>query len=160
MLHIQKISSNEAMRFKEIRLQSLRESPAAFGSTFETAMSWDDNNWISQVENLNTFIASLDGNDVGVARSVIDKDDPKAAWIISMWTAPQARGKKVGSKLIEAIIDWAKKQKIETIKLDVVDSNKAAIGLYAKFGFVENGVKGHFPAPREEITEHQRELKL
>ncbi len=160
MLRIDKISVDEAMRFKRIRLQSLQESPEAFGSTFEVANSWDDANWISQVENLNTFIASFDGSDVGVARSVIDKDDSKTVWIISMWTAPQARGKKVGSKLIEAIIDWAKKQNVKIIKLDVVDSNRAAIGLYTKYGFLENGKKGNFPEPREKITEHQRELKL
>jgi ribosomal-protein-alanine N-acetyltransferase len=81
---------------------------------------------------MNTFIASIDGEDVGVVRTVLDKDDRKVAWIISMWTLPSARGKSVGSKLLESVIDWANSSNIKSIKLDVVDSNDSAVRLYQR----------------------------
>jgi ribosomal protein S18 acetylase RimI-like enzyme len=160
VITISKVSKAETYRFKSIRMRSLKESPNAFGTSFKTALSWDDANWASQVENLNTFIASCDGEDVGVARSVVDKDDPRSAWIISMWVATDARGKKVASQLVQEIIKWAKQESVQHLKLDVVDSNKAAISLYEKLGFTANGVVGSFPEPRSHITEHQRVLKV
>jgi GNAT superfamily N-acetyltransferase len=160
MTEIIKLLPSEAMRFKSIRLRSLKDSPDAFGTRFETAATWDEHNWVSQVEKLNTFIASSEGIDVGVARSAKDENDPKTAWIISMWVAPEARGKKVASKLLQAIIEWAKKENLNSLKLDVVDSNKPAISLYENHGFIANGISGKFPEPRAHIMEHQRELKL
>ena len=160
MKEIIKLLPSEAMRFKSIRLRSLKESPEAFGTRFETAVTWDDSNWISQVEKLNTFIAAIEGSDVGVVRSAKDENNPEIAWIISMWVAPEARGKKIASKLLHAIIEWAKKENLTGLKLNVVDSNKAAISLYEKHGFIANGITGQFPDPRSHITEHQRELKF
>lgn len=160
MMEILKLSSNEAMRFKAIRLRSLLESPDAFGTKFETANNWNDENWISQVQKMHTFIATIDGPDVGVVRLVKDENNSEIAWIISMWIAPEARGKKVGSKLLQFVIEFAKKERFKSLKLDVVDSNQAAILLYERYGFSKNGIVGNFPAPRENITEHQRELNL
>jgi ribosomal protein S18 acetylase RimI-like enzyme len=124
------------------------------------ANAWADDNWLSQVKELTTFIASIETKDVGVARSVKDENDSKTAWIISMWVAPEARGKKVASKLLQSIVDWAKNEDVKCLKLDVVDTNTAAIKLYESYGFKPNGKTGSFPEPRTHITEHQRELKL
>lgn len=160
MFKIEKLLPADATRFKNIRLRSLKDSPEAFGTRFEVASTWDKDNWISQVEKLNTFIASVDGNDVGVARSMKDESSSEVGWVISMWVAPEARGKKVASQLLRSIIEWAKNENITLLKLDVVDTNKAAISLYEKHGFFANGVSGNFPKPRGHITEHQRELRL
>jgi ribosomal protein S18 acetylase RimI-like enzyme len=160
MIKVNKISIEETSRFKKIRLRSLKENPEAFGSTLETANSWDNENWISQVKNLNTFIAFSSGSDVGVVRIVQDQDDKTTAWIISMWVAPEARGKKVASKMLDQIIDWSKKNEIKCIKLDVVDTNKSAIRLYEKYNFKRNGITSNFNEPRAHLTEHQRELQL
>ena len=46
----------------------------------------------------------------------------------------------VGSALMQYLIDWAKSEgKLRKINLDVNDTNIAAIHLYKKFGFVEEG---------------------
>lgn len=48
--------------------------------------------------------------------------------------------KGIGKKLMQYLIDWAKKSKnIEKIELNVLASNERAIGLYKKLGFVEEG---------------------
>jgi len=49
-------------------------------------------------------------------------------------------GLGVGSKLIESLIDWAKKSKIiRKINLKVRTDNKRAVKLYKKFGFKKEG---------------------
>ena len=91
------------------------------------AVTWHDDNWFEQVRNLNTFIASIYENDIGLTRRAIDSSNPDTAWIISMWTSQESRGKKVASRLLETIITWAKDNQVKILKLNVVDSNEAAI---------------------------------
>lgn len=54
------------------------------------------------------------------------------------------RRQKIGSLLIENLIDTAKKEGGEFISLEVRQSNKPAICLYEKFGFVSVGVRKNF----------------
>ncbi|SDN99714.1 GNAT family N-acetyltransferase [Alkalicoccus daliensis] len=56
-----------------------------------------------------------------------------------------ARGLGIGSHLVEALIEWAEKEKtIEKITLEVLSENKAAIHLYKKYKFYEEGrLKNH-----------------
>lgn len=68
--------------------------------------------------------------------------------------------KGVGRKLLDKVINWAKENDFSLLKLDVADFNIAAIQLYEKVGFKNNGIKGSLPAPREHVTEHQKELTL
>ena len=49
------------------------------------------------------------------------------------------RGRGVGSALIHATIDWAHDQGLHKLCLEVFAHNAAAIGLYGKSGFVEEG---------------------
>jgi RimJ/RimL family protein N-acetyltransferase len=50
------------------------------------------------------------------------------------------RGKGVGTALLQTLIEWATENPlIEKIKLEVFATNTVALGLYRKFGFVEDG---------------------
>jgi RimJ/RimL family protein N-acetyltransferase len=58
---------------------------------------------------------------------------------IGMAIAREWRGRGVGSALMEAAIDWARTQGLHKLSLGVFAHNAAAIALYRKFGFVEEG---------------------
>ena len=49
------------------------------------------------------------------------------------------RGSGVGSALLQAAIDWARAQGLHKLCLEVFPHNTAAIALYRKYGFVEEG---------------------
>jgi RimJ/RimL family protein N-acetyltransferase len=49
------------------------------------------------------------------------------------------RGRGVGSALVQAAIDWARGQGLHKLCLEVFAHNTAAIALYRKHGFVEEG---------------------
>jgi RimJ/RimL family protein N-acetyltransferase len=49
------------------------------------------------------------------------------------------RGRGVGSALVRAAIDWAREHGLHKLCLEVFAHNTAAIGLYSKLGFVEEG---------------------
>jgi ribosomal protein S18 acetylase RimI-like enzyme len=58
---------------------------------------------------------------------------------IGMAVAREWRGRGVGSALLAAAIDWARERGLHKLSLSVFAHNEAAIALYRKFGFVEEG---------------------
>jgi RimJ/RimL family protein N-acetyltransferase len=59
---------------------------------------------------------------------------------LGMGLIPEFRGKGIGSQLLSAVLDHAKKFGLEKVELHVYTSNVAAIALYKKFGFEEEGL--------------------
>jgi RimJ/RimL family protein N-acetyltransferase len=58
---------------------------------------------------------------------------------LGMAVAREWRGRGVGSALLAAAIDWAPERGLHKLSLSVFPHNAAAIGLYRKYGFVEEG---------------------
>jgi RimJ/RimL family protein N-acetyltransferase len=58
---------------------------------------------------------------------------------IGMAVARQWRGRGVGSALLASSIEWARGRDLHKLSLGVFPHNAAAIALYRRFGFVEEG---------------------
>jgi ribosomal protein S18 acetylase RimI-like enzyme len=58
---------------------------------------------------------------------------------VGMAVAREWRDRGVGSGLLAASIEWARDQGLHKLSLSVFPHNAAAIALYRKFGFVEEG---------------------
>jgi RimJ/RimL family protein N-acetyltransferase len=58
---------------------------------------------------------------------------------IGMMVAADWRGRGVGTELVAASIEWARARGLHKLTLSVFPHNEAAIALYRKFGFVEEG---------------------
>jgi RimJ/RimL family protein N-acetyltransferase len=58
---------------------------------------------------------------------------------IGMMVAQDWRGRGVGSALLEAAMHWARERGLHKLSLSVFPHNAAALALYRKFGFVEEG---------------------
>jgi RimJ/RimL family protein N-acetyltransferase len=58
---------------------------------------------------------------------------------LGMLVAADWRGRGVGSALVAASIEWARERGLHKLTLGVWPHNEAAIALYRKFGFVEEG---------------------
>jgi len=83
-----------------------------------------------------TLIALAQGAIVGEVRI-----DP--SWMgfgeIGMMVAADWRGRGVGTALVAAAIEWARARGLHKLALSVFPHNDAAIALYRKSGFVEEG---------------------
>lgn len=63
---------------------------------------------------------------------------------LGMAVAPDWRGRGVGSALLAESIRWARAMGVEKLALSVYPDNEAALALYAKFGFRQEGrLTGH-----------------
>ncbi len=93
--------------------------------------------WIAQAEGESpgrSFAAEADRALVGMA-SVTGV----GALELGMMVAAPWRGKGVGTKLLEACIDYARTSGAHKICLEVWPHNEAALALYEKHGFVREG---------------------
>lgn len=157
---IEKLEPGEIERFRGVRLRALHDAPEAFASTYDEAVARPREIWERQLADFATYVAVDSGRDVGVARGVPFEERDDTAMLVSVWVAPEARGKGVGDALVDAVVDWARRAGYAFLALDVGDDNSYAIALYARKGFVPNGEVSFLPPPREHVREHRRVRKL
>jgi diaminopimelate decarboxylase len=68
-------------------------------------------------------------------------DDPATGHVatLAIAVAPDERRRGVGSALMAAAVGWARAVGVDKLMLSVYPDNRAAIALYRRFGFVEEG---------------------
>jgi hypothetical protein len=80
MIEIRRIRLGEGDLFKQLRLTSLRESPHAFTSSYESALKRSSESWAEQADstalgsNRATFIAFSGDSPIGIAAFYRDKE--------------------------------------------------------------------------------------
>jgi GNAT superfamily N-acetyltransferase len=156
-VEIQRLTPQEPMRLRAIRLRALREAPYAFTATFGESAARPLEVWSQQLVELATFVAVSGGSDVGLVRAGPDASGD-AALLLSMWVTPEVRGMGAGEALIDAVVAWARAQGFARLVLDVGDDNAHAIALYARKGFEPTSKVSASPQAR--VGEHRRVLKL
>jgi len=143
-----------APRLRDIRLRALRDSSKAFGGTLAESEARPAEVWMRQLRELATFVAATPQGDVGMVRTVTSADDPATALLLSMWVAPSMRGRGVGEALVEAVVEWARRNGHERVELEVRDANAPAVALYERLGFVWAGPTS------DPVPEHRRVREL
>lgn len=87
------------------------------------------------------FIAYCDGNAVGYIGFSIVLDEVDIA---NVAVDANFRRCGIGKALIERVLDYCKAQAVSTLTLEVRESNRSAISLYAKCGFEKVGIRKNF----------------
>ena len=81
------------------------------------------------------------------------------AHIVNFAVAKKHQNKGYGERLIDYIIDFSHKNSMERLLLEVRESNKTAIYLYIKKGFVYDGKrKGYYTNPSEDAVLMSRNI--
>lgn len=164
MIIVRRITATDLAEFKAVRLHALQESPGAFGATYAAESQLTEADWLRRIERWSGgkgagFLAFDDGVACGIAGILLDEKAATRATLVSMWTAPTHRRSGVGRNLVETVIDWARKHRVETLRLMVVGNNDPAIRLYERLGFVRTGRTEPYPNDPA-VTEHEMVLKI
>lgn len=70
--------------------------------------------------------------------AALEKDTENERFLMDgIFVAPEARGKGVGTALLDAVCEEAKKRGYRQVRLDVIDTNPRARALYLHEGFEE-----------------------
>jgi RimJ/RimL family protein N-acetyltransferase len=129
-------------RFRDVRLESLREYPEAFTADLavESALTPDD--WCARSSEA-WFICEIDGVFAGTAKYWRDTWSAKTAHVGhlgAMYVRGGFRGQGVGDALIEAVTALARGEGAEFLVLGVHTQNLSAQALYARHDFKQFGM--------------------
>lgn len=123
------------LTWRALRLRSLATDPDAFGSALDRERAFTETDWRSRLRGGRARLARLDGAYVGMGGWF--EPEPGQACVVAMWTAPEARGRGVGSAvLVDLLADPALAGR--EVWLWVADGNPAR-RLYERAGFESTG---------------------
>lgn len=112
--------------------------------------AWSPAAWEAALTDANAFYAGafLNGKLVGCCgfwQSFEDADVGNVA------VDPALRRRQIGERMLLFLMEEGKKRGVENFTLEVRSSNTAALSLYTKLGFVQEGIrKGFYESPRED----------
>lgn len=91
-------------------------------------------------DNVKVVVADLGGKLVGSGYAFAKRarpylDHEQYAYLGFMYTQPEFRGRGINQKIVEALMDWAKKNDLKEVRLTVYNENISAIKAYEKVGF-------------------------
>jgi len=86
------------------------------------------------------LVAEMEGRIVGISNMQrYEKLPERHAAISGVSVAKGYRGLGIGTRLIEAMLAWAREKGLRRIELKVFARNSGAIALYERLGFVKEG---------------------
>jgi RimJ/RimL family protein N-acetyltransferase len=141
-IKIRQLTPGDAALYRSIRLEGLKESPEAFGSTFDAEFTKPLAWFFDRLSGSVVFGAIGEAKILGVAAFALRDGEKEAhkGLLWGMYVRPDARGAGVARRLVEAVIAYARAH-VELVQLSVVVGNEQARRLYARLGFVEYGIE-------------------
>lgn len=137
---IRRFCHGEGELYRSVRLETLRESPEAFSSSYETALGRSIESWADQADaaaeggDRAIFIVQ-DGESVGLAALYRDPESSGQGELVQMWIAPSHRNGGVGEALLNYLFNWAANHSYAAVKAVVTDGNQRALRFYLNYGF-------------------------
>ena len=141
-IDLRRLGPEDAAAYREIRLEALADSPHNFSSTLESEQDQPLDRFAARLAD-DLVLGAFSGPClVGVAGFYV-QPRPKhrhKGMLWGMYVRPNHRAAGIGRKLVEAIIEHARRH-VELLQLFVIADNLPARRLYASFGFVEYGIE-------------------
>jgi GNAT superfamily N-acetyltransferase len=132
-------NASDASALRAIRLESLVDTPEAYGSIYEDVVHWSDARWRRAALESNFFLGERGGEVVGMASGGSNVAHPGTHWLFAMYVTPSARGTGVAASLVEVVSSWARRDGADALYLHVTESVARARAFYEKMGFRYNG---------------------
>lgn len=150
---------SDVKEVSQLRLEALQNQPEAFSSDYaserrRSVSDWEA--WLGRADGTVGIIflayvgapavdgaPSMEGGQLagmaGIFRGHSSKTEHTGT-ISGVYVRPALRQQGIGRRLMQACTDWAQARGVEQLKLAVVNTNIAAIRLYARCGFQVYGV--------------------
>ena len=159
-MHLRRLAAHEAGLHRAVRLRALREAPDSFGETFAVVAArhhayWEDLTRSVTDPGRHVMFLAWEGEDVlGSTYGTRDGNQHAGGRVGGMWVDPEWRGRGVGGLLLRQVFSWAQEEGLIRLRLWAPLQRPAALALYARAGFRENGKRRPLPVdPALQIVE-------
>lgn len=159
---VRRIRADEWAELRDMRLAALRDSPLAFGSTYEREVAFPQDRWQRWASEAATgaeylAVAVGAGRWLAMGRGSADLEDGRSAFLTAVYVVPEWRRHGLGRAVSAAVADWARSGGFDSIRLHVAEWNVAARRIYESLGFESTGVTE--PLPHDpKVTEIEMRL--
>ncbi len=139
-----RVTAEDWAVWRPVRLAALTDAPQAFGSRLEDWQDAPEHRWRTRLSlpGAVDLLAVEDDVVVGMASGVPDPDDPALAELISMWVAPDARGRGHVALLVDEVARVLVAQGVAHLELSVMPDNDRARRAYERIGFTATDTPG------------------
>ena len=112
---------------------------------------WTHGGLLGEIYNEESFFALAVENDITLGFIILRRIADDESELLQIAVDPAHRRKGAADMLLNAVLDWAKDQGINSVFLEVRKSNLPAIALYKKHGFTITGLrKDYYTGPVED----------
>ena len=147
-MHVARLQSLDAARYRKLMLEAYELAPDAFTSTAEERAREPDSFWVKRIADptrLTEAFGAFEGEELVGTVALEFSAKPKTkhkALVIGMYVTEAARGRKAARALLDAAIESAKaREGILLLTLTATEGNEPAISLYRSAGFEEFGIE-------------------
>lgn len=139
-MDVRRVTAGDWELFRELRLRALADAPDAFGRTLAEAEEQAPAQWRELVAGPGPRLVVLEAGAPVAMGGVFAPEGESRAMVWGMWTAPDARGRGHGARVLRALVAWCREQGRRDVLLHVTEGNEAARALYLAHGFEPTGV--------------------
>lgn len=143
---IREATPKDAVRYRELRLEALLDSPTAFSADYQINLNHPMSFWegrLTSDEHGIMFLAEQENTLIGMT-GIRKGESPKTkhgAYVWGVYIRPAWRGLHIAEALIESCADWARERDVVVLKLGVMANNESAIRCYKRCGFLVYGTE-------------------
>ncbi len=138
-LSVRPCAVGDATTLRALRLEALRDTPDAFGSTYGEASKWPMRRWVAMATDFNYYLGEIDGTPAGIASGGWNERYADTHWLFGMFVTRAARGSGLADLLVEAVVAWARGLGADALYLHVTSSVTRAQHFYTRVGFAPTG---------------------
>jgi ribosomal protein S18 acetylase RimI-like enzyme len=145
VLEVRAVRAAEEAQLRALRLRALADAPGAFAMAVDEETSRPDSDWEELVRDSQraedvVVYAAVDGERwLGMAAGRWYDRDEGIAHLWGMWVDPEARGGRVGARLVDAVLSWVAASGGRSLRLGVITAEDDATPFYERLGFTRTG---------------------
>jgi ribosomal protein S18 acetylase RimI-like enzyme len=158
---VEVLTENDWHRLRHVRLTALNADPAAFLSSHDTELGYDEQRWRREFSRgeWNVIVTGDSGTAPGLGLVGVTRVPGMSAqecFLEYFWIAARIRGTGVGSLLLGTVLDRLRDAGVHTVWLWILDGNDDAMRLYQRFGFQSTNERQPLPDDPDRSEEKLR----
>ncbi|EKO3559106.1 GNAT family N-acetyltransferase [Vibrio metschnikovii] len=133
------LKPQDSLKYRELRLESLRLYPEAFGSDYRTQSQLPKlffEQMIEKESNDHIMLGAFYNNELVGLCGLLSLEQSHSLELVQMYVSPNVRGKSIGQTLLTKAKSVLQDRNGDRLELTVYSGNLAAIKSYEKFGFI------------------------